>query len=283
MQKFFQVCVTDRAPLPVSKKWGSVAVEKPAAGQGGGAVRAEAGARVGALVVINALFHVYFAINNLRLCQNLIRAVEGPAFPKAPPPQHRSLTQTSQKPHRRPPAAPRHASPPPPQTLPAHLPIRLQHLSRDTRTRLLPTPPPHTSPPRRPATRAPLHAVRRSTGRLSRGGTSQRRRSSRTSALPPLPRHFEALPRHFLPGHFLDTSGATGREAATQQQSRRLSPLPTSLLPAGPARAPPLPLPSLAGWPGTSRAGWRCSTPTLVSRGEEAASPASTPPSCDAR
>mmetsp|Transcript_23238 Transcript_23238/g.77126 ORF Transcript_23238/g.77126 Transcript_23238/m.77126 type:complete len:417 (+) Transcript_23238:33-1283(+) len=58
MQKFFQVCVTDRAPLPVSKKWG-------------------------ALVVINALFHVYFAINNLRLCQNLIRAVEGPAFPKA--------------------------------------------------------------------------------------------------------------------------------------------------------------------------------------------------------
>ncbi|EOD20428.1 hypothetical protein EMIHUDRAFT_463862 [Emiliania huxleyi CCMP1516] len=89
MQKFFQVCVTDRAPLPVSKKWGSVAVEKLAAGQGGGAVRAEAGARVGALVVINALFHVYFAINNLRLCQNLIRAaldgqtVEGRHFAKA--------------------------------------------------------------------------------------------------------------------------------------------------------------------------------------------------------
>ncbi|EOD23645.1 hypothetical protein EMIHUDRAFT_469470 [Emiliania huxleyi CCMP1516] len=89
MQKFFQVCVTDRAPLPVSKKWGSVAVEKLAAGHGGGAVRAEAGARVGALVVINALFHVYFAINNLRLCQNLIRAaldgqtVEGRHFAKA--------------------------------------------------------------------------------------------------------------------------------------------------------------------------------------------------------
>jgi len=48
--------VTDRSPLPVSKKWG-------------------------ALGVINALFKVYFNINNLRLCQNLIRAVEGPAFP----------------------------------------------------------------------------------------------------------------------------------------------------------------------------------------------------------
>jgi len=36
MQKFFQVCVTDRAPLPVSKKWGSVAVEQPAAGLGRG-------------------------------------------------------------------------------------------------------------------------------------------------------------------------------------------------------------------------------------------------------
>eukprot|EP00967_Tisochrysis_lutea_P106220 scaffold162611_cov33-Tisochrysis_lutea.AAC.1 len=58
MQKFFQVTVTDRSPLPVCKKWG-------------------------ALGVINALFKVYFNINNLRLCQNLIRAVEGPAFPRA--------------------------------------------------------------------------------------------------------------------------------------------------------------------------------------------------------
>eukprot|EP00962_Isochrysis_galbana_P047595 scaffold19502_cov105-Isochrysis_galbana.AAC.2 len=58
MQRFFQVTVTDRSALPVSKKWG-------------------------ALGVINALFKVYFNINNLRLCQNLIRAVEGPAFPKA--------------------------------------------------------------------------------------------------------------------------------------------------------------------------------------------------------
>ncbi len=58
LQKFFQITVTDRTPLPTSKKWG-------------------------ALCVINALFKIYFAINNLRLCQNLLRAVEGPAFPKA--------------------------------------------------------------------------------------------------------------------------------------------------------------------------------------------------------
>ena len=33
--------------------------------------------------VINNLFKIYFQLNNLRLCQNLIRAVEGPGFPKA--------------------------------------------------------------------------------------------------------------------------------------------------------------------------------------------------------
>ena len=37
----------------------------------------------GALHVINNLFKIYFHLNNLRLCQNLIRAVEGPGFPKA--------------------------------------------------------------------------------------------------------------------------------------------------------------------------------------------------------
>jgi hypothetical protein len=37
----------------------------------------------GALGVINTLFKIYFQIHNLRLCQNLIRAVESPAFPKA--------------------------------------------------------------------------------------------------------------------------------------------------------------------------------------------------------
>ena len=58
----FQLTVTDRSALPVSKKWG-------------------------ALNVINGLFKIYFSINNLRLCQNLIRAVEGPAFPKATPEQ----------------------------------------------------------------------------------------------------------------------------------------------------------------------------------------------------
>ena len=58
LQKAFRVVVTDRAPIEQSKKWG-------------------------ALHVINHLFKIYFQLNNLRLCQNLIRAVEGPGFPKA--------------------------------------------------------------------------------------------------------------------------------------------------------------------------------------------------------
>eukprot|EP00316_Scyphosphaera_apsteinii_P012163 CAMPEP_0119340748 /NCGR_PEP_ID=MMETSP1333-20130426/100964_1 /TAXON_ID=418940 /ORGANISM="Scyphosphaera apsteinii, Strain RCC1455" /LENGTH=419 /DNA_ID=CAMNT_0007352563 /DNA_START=20 /DNA_END=1279 /DNA_ORIENTATION=- len=58
LQRAFQYTITDRSALPSSKKWGS-------------------------LGVINTLFKIYFSINNLRLCQNLIRAVEGPAFPKA--------------------------------------------------------------------------------------------------------------------------------------------------------------------------------------------------------
>ena len=58
LQKSFKITVTDRAPLETSKKWG-------------------------ALHVINNLFKIYFQLNNLRLCQNLIRAVEGPGFPKA--------------------------------------------------------------------------------------------------------------------------------------------------------------------------------------------------------
>ena len=58
LQKSFQITVTDRAALGESKKWG-------------------------ALHVINQLFKIYFRLNNLRLCQNLIRAVDGPGFPKA--------------------------------------------------------------------------------------------------------------------------------------------------------------------------------------------------------
>ena len=57
MQKSFRVVVNDRAAVEVSKKWGG-------------------------LHVINNLFKIYFRLNNLRLCQNLIRAVEGPGFPK---------------------------------------------------------------------------------------------------------------------------------------------------------------------------------------------------------
>ena len=58
LQKSFRIVVNDRANLEVSKKWGG-------------------------LHVINNLFKIYFRLNNLRLCQNLIRAVEGPGFPKA--------------------------------------------------------------------------------------------------------------------------------------------------------------------------------------------------------
>jgi len=58
LQKSFQYTVTDRTELKESKKWGT-------------------------LNVINNLFKIYFELNNLRLCQNLIRAVEGPGFPKA--------------------------------------------------------------------------------------------------------------------------------------------------------------------------------------------------------
>ena len=58
LQKSFQYTVTDRTEIRESKKWGTLAV-------------------------INNLFKIYFELNNLRLCQNLIRAVAGPGFPKA--------------------------------------------------------------------------------------------------------------------------------------------------------------------------------------------------------
>jgi hypothetical protein len=54
LQKSFKL-VNDRAKIEVSKKWG-------------------------ALHVINNLFKMYFQLNNLRLCQNLIKAVERPGF-----------------------------------------------------------------------------------------------------------------------------------------------------------------------------------------------------------
>ena len=57
LQKSFRIVVNDRAPIEQSKKWGG-------------------------LHVINNLFKIYFRLNNLRLCQNLIRAVEGPGFPR---------------------------------------------------------------------------------------------------------------------------------------------------------------------------------------------------------
>uniref|UniRef100_A0A7S0JEN6 PCI domain-containing protein n=1 Tax=Calcidiscus leptoporus TaxID=127549 RepID=A0A7S0JEN6_9EUKA len=51
LQKFFKVTMNDRTPLHSSKRWG-------------------------VLGVVNHLFKIYFSINNLRLCQNLIRAIE---------------------------------------------------------------------------------------------------------------------------------------------------------------------------------------------------------------
>jgi hypothetical protein len=57
-KKSFTICISDRAPLEVSKKWGT-------------------------LHVINNLFKIYFKLNKLTLCKNLIKAVDGPGFPKA--------------------------------------------------------------------------------------------------------------------------------------------------------------------------------------------------------
>lgn len=56
LNRSFTITITDRAPLETSKKWGSLAV-------------------------INELFKIYFKLNNLRLCTNLIRAVDGTGFP----------------------------------------------------------------------------------------------------------------------------------------------------------------------------------------------------------
>lgn len=59
LQKSFTICISDhRAALEVSKKWGT-------------------------LHVINNLFKIYFKLNKLTLCKNLIKAVDGPGFPKA--------------------------------------------------------------------------------------------------------------------------------------------------------------------------------------------------------
>lgn len=58
LQKSFTICISDRAELKVSKKWGT-------------------------LHVINNLFKIYFQLNKLTLCKNLIKAVDGPGFPKA--------------------------------------------------------------------------------------------------------------------------------------------------------------------------------------------------------
>lgn len=56
LNRSFTITITDRAAIESSKKWG-------------------------ALAVINELFKVYFKMNNLRLCTNLIRAVDGTGFP----------------------------------------------------------------------------------------------------------------------------------------------------------------------------------------------------------
>jgi len=56
LNRCFTVTITDRAPLDQSKK-------------------------MGALHIINSLFGIYFQLNNLGLCKNLIRPVEGVGFP----------------------------------------------------------------------------------------------------------------------------------------------------------------------------------------------------------
>ncbi|CEG45104.1 pci domain-containing protein 2 [Plasmopara halstedii] len=57
LKKGFAMAANDRAPLEYNKK-------------------------IGALFIVNQLFKIYFKLNMIHLCRNLIRAVEGPAFPK---------------------------------------------------------------------------------------------------------------------------------------------------------------------------------------------------------
>ncbi|KAL6042256.1 PCI domain-containing protein 2 [Balamuthia mandrillaris] len=56
IKRCFPITMTDRSALNQSKKWGS-------------------------LCIINNLFKIYFGLNNLRLCKNLIAYVTGPGFP----------------------------------------------------------------------------------------------------------------------------------------------------------------------------------------------------------
>ncbi|KAH7479427.1 hypothetical protein PRIC1_009034 [Phytophthora ramorum] len=57
LKKGFAMAANDRAPPEHNKK-------------------------MGALFIVNQLFKIYFKLNMIHLCRNLIRAVEGPAFPK---------------------------------------------------------------------------------------------------------------------------------------------------------------------------------------------------------
>jgi nuclear mRNA export protein PCID2/THP1 len=56
LKKGFSMAANDRAPPEHNKKLGS-------------------------LFIVNQLFKIYFKLNMIHLCRNLIRAVEGPAFP----------------------------------------------------------------------------------------------------------------------------------------------------------------------------------------------------------
>lgn len=57
LKKGFSMSANDRAPAEHNKKLGS-------------------------LFIVNQLFKIYFKLNTIQLCRNLIRAVEGPAFPE---------------------------------------------------------------------------------------------------------------------------------------------------------------------------------------------------------
>ncbi|KAI9906576.1 hypothetical protein PsorP6_003822 [Peronosclerospora sorghi] len=57
LKKGFAMAANDRAPQEHNKK-------------------------MGALFIVNQLFKIYFKLNMIHLCRNLIRAVEGPAFPE---------------------------------------------------------------------------------------------------------------------------------------------------------------------------------------------------------
>ena len=72
LQKSFTICISDRAVDKVLDADGTLhVINNPHFSK-----------KWGTLHVINNLFKIYFQLNKLTLCKNLIKAVDGPGFPK---------------------------------------------------------------------------------------------------------------------------------------------------------------------------------------------------------